>query len=82
MNKNEVAQRIGQSILKACAEFEKSNKPGSLVIPIKLPGKSNEPDWTWSISLEMPYFVQSFITKEGQAEYKPISMAEYYEWSK
>lgn len=81
MNKEELAKKIGLSILDAIESTEKSNQRCAkyLKVPFKIFDDSSEPDWIRSITLEMPRYVYSFM-ENGEVKFKHITMAEYYAW--
>jgi hypothetical protein len=79
MSKNDLALKIGLHILKTIDECRFAQK---LVVPLKIPHTSDEPEWIYSIELRMPTY--SYVTTDdnGERTWKHVTMAEYYGWEK
>jgi hypothetical protein len=80
MSENDLALKMGLHILNSIKKMQDTKKDfgQELIIPFNMPGTSNEPDFMFSIKLQMPRFSQ--INLDGSII--SITMAEYYEWSK
>jgi hypothetical protein len=84
MSKNEIALKLGLSILDALIKAKEHKKDfgQEWIIPFKMPIHSNEPDWQFSVKLRMPTLVERYFDEDMQPYYKTTSMAEYYGWTK
>lgn len=80
MNKNELALTIGNMILNTIQKMQTDKKDfgQDLIIPFKLPNISDQPDFIYSVKIQMPRF--SKINLDGSIT--SFTMAEYYNWEK
>lgn len=79
------SELIGRHILSQIDKFQREGKDfgQSLEIPFKMPARlSDEPDWTFVVSIQMPRFLKVTYDENNKPIYETITMAEYYGWKK
>jgi len=84
MSKDEVALKLGLSILDTLIKLKEEKKDfgQEWTIPFKIPFDSNEADWQFSVKIRMPVCVERYFDENMQPQYKHITMAEFYGWKK
>lgn len=75
---DELAIKIGRHILKQYNKWTENPMGNKIIIPIKLPHISNQPDWNMNIECDMPWFIETYW-ENGEIKQKHWSFKEWHE---